>query len=156
MCESNISETVYELSVTHYIDAPPEKVWLTLTERLPEWWCPKPWRTEVNALEWRAGGAFDTTMFGPEGEQIPCRGVMLEVTPGRRFVFTDAFDSQWNPQTAFMVGLFEISAEGAGTRYTARARHWSQEDLEKHKQMGFTDGWMAVAGQLAELAEAAD
>ncbi|MCP8688304.1 SRPBCC domain-containing protein [Marinobacterium sedimentorum] len=86
-------------------------------------------------------------------EQIPCRGVFLEVTPGRRFVFTDAFDSHWNPQHAFMVGTFQIEAEGEGTRYRASARHWSQEDLEKHEAMGFTEGWTAVAAQLAALTE---
>jgi uncharacterized protein YndB with AHSA1/START domain len=94
-------------------------------------------------------------MFGPDGEQIPCRGVFLEVTPGRRFVTTDAFDSQWNPQQAFMVGVFQIEAEGEGTRYTASARHWNQDDLEKHREMGFTEGWTAVAAQLAALAETA-
>jgi uncharacterized protein YndB with AHSA1/START domain len=155
MCGSNISAAVHELSISRYIDAPPETVWQVITEQLPQWWCPAPWRTEVNAIEWRPGGAFDTTMFGPDGEQIPCRGVFLEVTPGRRFVTTDAFDSQWNPQQAFMVGLFQIEAEGEGTRYRASARHWSQEDLQKHEAMGFTEGWTAVAAQLAALAEAA-
>ncbi|MBV1788522.1 SRPBCC domain-containing protein [Marinobacterium sp. D7] len=156
MCESKTLDDVYELSVTHYIDAPPDKVWRVLTERLQDWWCPKPWRTVVNAIDWRAGGVFDTKMIGPEGQEFDNAGVFLEVTPGKRFVFTDAFDGQWNPKPAFMIGLFEIAPEGVGTRYTASARHWKQEEMEKHKEMGFTDGWMAVACQVAELAEAAD
>lgn len=35
-----------ELSVTRLIDAPVETVWNAATERLAEWWCPKPWTVE--------------------------------------------------------------------------------------------------------------
>ena len=149
------NEFPFELTVSRLIAAPPEKVWQVITGRLEEWWCPKPWRTEINALEWHAGGAFDTTMRGPNPEDISsAKGVMLEVIPNRRFVFTDALDSDWNTQTAFMVGIFELEPEAAGTRYTARARHWTVEAMEEHSRMGFAQGWQAVADQLAALAEA--
>jgi uncharacterized protein YndB with AHSA1/START domain len=69
-------------------------------------------------------------------------------------VFTDAFKSDWQPQSAFMVGIFEIQAQGAGTSYTATARHWSEADQQKHSEMGFEQGWSIVADQLAALAEA--
>lgn len=144
-----------ELQVTRFIVAPPTRVWRIMTERLPEWWCPKPWTTEVRALEWRAGGPFDFIMRGPDGEEQAGHGVLLEVVPERRFVFTDAMDAHWQPQEAFMVALFDIAPEGNGTRYTARARHWTQEALERHREMGFEGGWSAVADQLAALAEGA-
>ncbi len=35
-----------ELSVTRLIDAPVATVWKIATERLEEWWCPKPWTVE--------------------------------------------------------------------------------------------------------------
>jgi uncharacterized protein YndB with AHSA1/START domain len=53
-----------------------------------------------------------------------------------------------------MVGIFEIEPDGGGTRYRASARHWTQEAMEEHRQMGFEQGWGAVADQLAELAAA--
>jgi uncharacterized protein YndB with AHSA1/START domain len=31
----------WELSITRYIAAPPEKVWDIMTNRIEEWWCPK-------------------------------------------------------------------------------------------------------------------
>lgn len=148
------NESKFELSVSRYIDAPVDKVWTVLTERLAEWWCPKPWKTEINQLEWHSGGSFDTTMRGPEADQVVAvQGVVLEVVPGKRFVFTDAFKAGWVPQEAFMVGCFEIEPEASGTRYTASARHWSEDSLQKHKEMGFHEGWSAVADQLAALAE---
>lgn len=151
-----MSEVTHELSINRFVEATPEKVWQVMTERLPEWWCPKPWKVEVENLEWRSGGPFETTMFGPEGEEIPNRGVFLEVTPNRRLVFTDAVNAQWDPQTPFMIGIIAIEAEGKGTRYTASARHWDEQAMKQHEEMGFIDGWRAVADQLAALAQASD
>ena len=37
------------------------------------------------------------------------------------------------------------------TRYIGKARHWSAEDYETHKQMGFEEGWGIAADQLAVL-----
>lgn len=147
-----MSDTL-ELSVTRYIDAPPETVWQVMTEQLAEWWCPKPWRTEIIELDWRPGGRSAMVMHGPNGEQHPNDGVFLEVTPGTRMVFTDAFKAGWIPQKPFMTGYFEISREGSGTRYTAGARHWDEEACKQHKEMGFEQGWAAVANQLAALCE---
>lgn len=143
-----------ELSVTRLIDAPLDTVWRIATTRMQEWWCPRPWRVEIVEQDWRAGGRSAMVMHGPNGERMPQEGVFLEVTPGVRFVFTDAFGAGWHPQGPFMVGTMEFAREGNGTRYTASARHWTDEALERHRTMGFEAGWAAVAEQLAALAEA--
>jgi uncharacterized protein YndB with AHSA1/START domain len=148
----------FDLTVERHIDAPPVQVWRVMTERITEWWCPKPWTTTIQALDWRPGGAFHLTMRGPEGE-ADCRGeasvggVLLELEPERRFVFTDALSAGWEPQKPFLVGVFEIEPDGSGTRYRATARHWTAEAMEEHRKMGFDQGWGAVADQLAQLAE---
>ena len=144
-----------ELSVTRLIEAPVATVWTTATERLAEWWCPKPWIAEMVALEWRPGGRSAMLMHGPKGEEMPYEGVFLEVSPGRRFVFTDAFRTGWHPQGPFMVGTMEFAEEGGKTRYTGSARHWTRDAFDRHKAMGFEEGWTVVAEQLAALAEAA-
>ena len=143
-----------ELSVTRLIDAPADTVWTIITERMQEWWCPKPWRVEIIEQDWRPGGRSAMVMRGPNGERMPQEGVFLEVSPGKRLVFTDAFKAGWHPQPPFMVGIMELAAEGGKTRYTATARHWTQEACDRHKAMGFDQGWAVVAGQLAALAEA--
>lgn len=148
-----MTDEALELSITRYIAAPPEIVWRVMTERMTDWWCPKPWRAEVVEQDWRAGGRADMMFYGPEGEEMPQNGIFLEVTPGRRFVSTDAVTADWQPHGPFMVGIWEIQPEGEGTRYTARARHWTAEQHERHREMGFEHGWGAAATQLAELAE---
>lgn len=155
---SGNAENGWELSVERRIAAPTEKVWRIMTERLAEWWCPKPWRTIVNEIEWRAGGVFDVEMRGPNpGEESPSRGMILEFTPGRRLVFTDAFTPGWTPNEAgFMVGGFEIApdpADAKSTLYRAWSRHWDEASMKQHAEMGFHEGWGAVAEQLAALAE---
>lgn len=151
----NVAAPLLELAVERHIAASPQRVWQIMTERLADWFCPRPWTTTIDRLEWRAGGPCAFTLRGPnEGEAHATDGVVLEFIPGRRFVFTDALNDRWEPQRPFMVGVFEIRPDGDGTHYRASARHWSEEEMERHHAMGFNDGWTTVANQLAALAEA--
>ncbi len=150
-----------ELSVTRFIDAPPETVYRVYTERTAEWWVPKPWTTP--AVEWdlRTGGRMYTEMRSPEGDTDGGEGVFLEVVPDERIVWTNAFKPGWQPQVLSnegcdfaMVAITTFEPEGDGTRYTARARHFDPKAVEQHLAMGFNEGWTMVADQLAALAEA--
>lgn len=143
-----------ELAITRHINAAPAKVWNVLANRKAEWWCPLPWRAEFAVDEQRAGGRFDTTMYGPDGEIHPHRGIYLAFDEGRRFASTDAVVGDLEPAGPFMIGIWEIEPEGSGTRYTARARHWNAEDAKRHQDMGFEEGWGACADQLVALCEA--
>ena len=144
----------HELSITRFIDAPPEVVYRVWTERTGEWWAPKPYATPVVEFDLRPGGRDFTLMKAPDGTEMPNEGVFLEVVPNRKIVMTDAFRHGWIPQEAFMVAIVTFDPEGSGTRYTARVLHWSEEALKRHEEMGFHEGWGIVAGQLAEIAEA--
>ncbi len=144
----------FELSVERHIDAPPEAVWKLMTERQTEWWCPKPWRAEIIEQDWRAGGRSAMVFKGPDGEEMPQEGIFLEVVHGTRFVTTDAVTSDMRPSGPFMIGIWEIKPEGDGTYYRACARHWTEEAMTQHKEMGFVEGWQACADQLAAIAEA--
>jgi uncharacterized protein YndB with AHSA1/START domain len=151
----------HELSITRFIDAPPEAVYRVYTERTEEWWAPRPWKTRIVAFDTRPGGRFDFEMEGPEGERHPGEGVILEAVPGERIVATNAFAAGWEPRTTMdsdcdfpSVTIVTFEPEGSGTRYTARVRHWSEEARKAHEAMGFEQGWGICAAQLAELAEA--
>ena len=144
----------FELAIERHIDAPPQTVFRVWTERLEEWWAPKPWTTRIIEQNLRPGGRTAMVMTGPGGETSPIEGVVLEVVPNVRIVFTNAFTVGWIPQTPFMVGFFEFAPERGGTRYRAGARHWDEATMKQHEEMGFQRGWTQVAEQLAELAEA--
>lgn len=143
-----------ELSVSVQIAAPPEKVWDVLANRMEEWWCPKPWTVEIDHQDRRAGGRCAMTMYGPNGEVMPNEGIFLAWEEGKRFVITDAFTGDdFDPAGPFMVGFWEIEPDGAGTRFTGRAKHWTAEAAAQHETMGFTEGWGVVAQQLKALCE---
>ncbi|MBB3909698.1 SRPBCC domain-containing protein [Sphingomonas desiccabilis] len=145
----------HELAIERILDAPVTAIWQAWRDHLEEWWCPLPWRTKLHALELHAGGRFATTMIGPEGERHGGEGLILEAIPAQRVVFTNTLLPGWRPQTGEpfpFVGIFEFTPEGAGTRYRAAARHWTADDREKHRAMGFETGWLAVAEQLEAVA----
>ena len=144
---------MHELAVTRLIDASPAKVWDVMTRRTNEWWCPKPWRAEMDFGDRKPGTATKAVMYGPDGEVNEHPGFLLAYDEGRRFAFTDAITGDLQPSGPFMIGIFEIEPEGSGTRYTARARHWSPESKAHHQEMGFVEGWGAVADQLKALCE---
>ena len=148
-----IAQAPFELAIERYIEAPPETVYKIWTERLEEWWAPKPWTTQIIENDLRPGGRSAMIMTGPNGASSPMEGVILEVVPNKSIVFTNAFTAGWIPKAPFMVGFFTFTPEGSGTRYRAGARHWDEATQKQHEAMGFTQGWTIVAGQLAELAE---
>jgi uncharacterized protein YndB with AHSA1/START domain len=142
----------HELTLTRLMRAPRAAVWAAFAGQLDQFWCPRPWRAEVVAQELRPGGRFDTVMHGPDGERHAADGVFLEVIPAERVVFTDAFTSGWVPAGPFMVGVLAFADEDGGTRYTASVRHWRAEDADRHRAMGFADGWGKAAEQWEEVA----
>jgi uncharacterized protein YndB with AHSA1/START domain len=145
---------MYELSVTRLIDAPPARVWDAMVNRTNEWWCPRPWRAEMDFGSRQPGGFSIAVMHGPDGEVNEHPGCLLAWDEGRRFAMTDAVQEGLQPAGPFMLGIWEIEPEGSGTRYTARARHWTPETMAHHREMGFEEGWGACADQLKALCEA--
>lgn len=143
-----------ELSVTRHIKAPPALVWRILTERQAEWFCPRPWRFELVSRDARPGGREVSIIHGPNGEAMHSEGLILAWEPERRYVATDAISGDFWPQEPFMIGFFTIEPDGAGgVHYRAGARHWSDEAMQRHREMGFDEGWNIVADQLKALCE---
>ena len=146
-----------ELVLDRVLDAPRAAIWRCWTEPalLEQWFCPKPWHVTDAVLDLRPGGAFSTTMHGPDGEEFPNTGVFLEVVSGERLVFTDAFAPGWIPSgKPFMAAHVSFEDAGQGkTRYVARALHWTLEARAEHEAMGFHPGWNAAADQLEALAK---
>lgn len=144
-----------ELHLTRLLDAPRQAIWRCWTESelLKQWFCPLPWTVSEATMDVRAGGSSLIVMRGPNGEEMPNRGVYLEIVPNERLVFTDAFTKAWEPsQKAFVVGTIAMADEAGKTRYTATVRHWSAEDCKAHEAMGFHAGWGKATEQLEALA----
>lgn len=152
-----MSKTDTTLTIERVLDAPRMAIWRCWTQPdlIKQWFCPKPWLVSDARIDLRPGGAFFTVMNGPQGERHDNAGVWLEIVPGEKLVFTDAFSSAWQPSgKAFMVAEVTLAdAPDGKTRYVATARHWTAEDRKQHEEMGFHPGWNAAADQLEALAQ---
>jgi uncharacterized protein YndB with AHSA1/START domain len=146
----------HELVLTRLIDAPREKLFRCWTEPalLKQWFAPAPVTTPVAEVDLRVGGACRMVIRTPDGQDIPCPGTYLEIIPDRKLVFTDAYLGDWEPSgKPFMTAIITFDDDNGQTRYTARARHWNEDDKKTHEQMGFHQGWGICADQLAALAK---
>jgi len=145
-----------ELVLVREIDAPAETLFRCWTEPelIKQWFAPKPWEVPHAEVDLRPGGKSLIVMRGPDGTEMPNPGVYLEVVPGKKLVFTDAYTEGWVPSANPMfTGVIEFHDLGDGrTRYVARARHWSAETRKQHEDMGWHEGWGLCADQLAALA----
>jgi uncharacterized protein YndB with AHSA1/START domain len=143
-----------ELVLTRLINAPRAKVYRAWTdpELLKQWFAPKPYTTPIVEIDVRPGGSAYFVMRGPDGKDLPNRGVYLEVVPNEKLVSTDAYVTAWEPsEKPFMTLILTFEDEGGKTRYTARVRHWSVADREAHEKMGFHEGWGLCTDQLEAL-----
>lgn len=146
-----------ELVIARRLAAPAQALYRCWTERelLEQWFAPAPLTTQVLAQDLRPGGVQRILMKDPGGAEYPADGVYLELVPGKKVVFTDAFGEGWKPAGKPMF-TGEISFEDLGdgeTLYVARARHWNPEDAKAHAEMGFHEGWGICAAQLETLAK---
>ncbi|MAZ33066.1 MULTISPECIES: SRPBCC family protein [unclassified Thalassospira] len=152
----NFKPETHELSLTRLLDAPREKLFRCWTdaELLKQWFVPKPWTIARVDLDVRPGGSTLIVMKNPEGDEFPNPGIYLEIVENEKIVLTDAYTSAWVPSAKpFMTAIVTFADEGDKTRYTAIARHWSEEDRKAHEEMGFHEGWGICADQLEELAQ---
>jgi uncharacterized protein YndB with AHSA1/START domain len=152
-----MTEGRLDLEIIRHVAAPRAKVWRAWRdpEILKQWWCPRPWTTEVRAFEFRSGGALHTFMSGPDGGESDNPGLFLEVVPMERIIWTSMLVAGWRPAAPWMpmTGIFLLEDDGAGTRYTARCLHKDDADCSKHEEMGFFDGWGTMIQQMEEVAQ---
>lgn len=149
----------HDLEISRVLPAPRAKLWRAWSDpkHLAEWWAPKPWLTDIVAFDFKPGGAFHTSMRGPNpGEVSDNPGCFLDVVPQERVVFTTQLVAGWRPSDhpfIAVTGIFTLADDAGGTRYTARALHKSAEESKRHADMGFYEGWGQCIDQLGEYAK---
>jgi uncharacterized protein YndB with AHSA1/START domain len=145
------------LEISRFLAAPRARLWRAWSDPklLAQWWCPKPWTTEVRAFDFRPGGDFYTFLRGPDGGESDNPGCFLEIVPQEKIAWTTMLTGGWRPGTPWLgiTGIFTMADEGAGTRYVARCLHKDDADRVRHEEMGFYDGWGACITQLEQFAQ---
>ncbi len=136
----------------------PENIWKcwTVPETLMKWFCPRPWKVTECRMNLIPGGEFYTLMQSPEGEKFPNNGCFLEIIPNKKLVWTNMMTSGFRPVKEDKMGFpftvsLTLSAENGMTHYRAVVSHSDEEGMNKHKAMGFQEGWGLAFDQLLEL-----
>ena len=145
-----------DLVISRVLRAPRAALWRAWSDPalLKEWWCPKPWTTEVLAFDLQPGGAFHTIMRGPDGGVSDNPGSFLEVVPQARLVMTSMLTGGWRPAKPWLgfTAIITMADEGTGSRYTATVMHPDDETRDQHEKLGFFDGWNTCITQLDDFA----
>lgn len=146
-----------DLLLERRLIAPRAKVWAcwTTPSLIKRFFVPAPHRVTDCQIDLRVGGRFDTT-FDVEGQIMANTGVYLDIVPGEKLVFTDAYSAGWRPSPEpFMTAILTLAddPDTGGTLYRAEARHRNAEARQQHADMGFHTGWGVVADQLDALAQ---
>lgn len=157
-------DTNLDLRIEKEIPAPANLIWRALVEPelVKKWFCPKPWQTVDCRVDLRAGGEFYTVMQSPEGEQFPGAGCFLEVVNEKRLVWSSALEAGFRPSSPatesdkecmdiIFTCIITLEELKGGTKYTATVLHNSHEQMKKHEEMGFHEGWGACLNQLADV-----
>lgn len=146
-----------DLVISRLLRAPRAALWRAWADPqlLRQWWCPKPWTSEVRAFEFCAGGDFHVLMQGPDGGVSDNPGSFLDVVPEQRVVFTSLCTGGWRPATPWMpfTAVITLVDEAGGTRYLVRVMHPDRATSERHRELGFDAGWNACIDQLEALAQ---
>ena len=150
-----------DLGFNRIIRAPRSVVWDAWADptSLAAWWLPTPMIGRVDRLDLIPGGAFVTSMSQDGIEFVPhLDACFLAVETGERIVFTNALDSTWrpaSPEPVSMTAEILLTDHPDGTEYRVIVRHRDRVARARHEELGFYDGWGAVAQQLADLVEPA-
>lgn len=148
-----------DLSFERIVGVPPALVWKAWTtpEHLKHWFTPAPWKTIDCEIDLRPGGRFYTLMQSPEGQQFPGTGCYLEIIENEKLTWTNVLLPEFRPAllpkaeesvSFFFTATIQLAAHGNGTRYIATVRHGDVSRCEKHRAMGFEQGWGTALKQL--------
>ena len=114
-----------DLVITRVLRAPVAALWRAWTEPdlLKEWWCPKPWTTEVRAFDLRPGG--DWLCHFPGGSTGG--GTILSFIPQKQLVISAlAPDKFPNVRAHRTTAKFSFKAEGNATSVRLTQTGWQQ------------------------------
>jgi uncharacterized protein YndB with AHSA1/START domain len=148
-----------DLILERTLDVPLELVWKAWTdpEHIVKWFCPKPYEVYHCEVDLRPGGIFRTDMRGPDMPESPNSGCILEVIKNQKFVWTSALGPNYRPTPIpengpdiLFTGMILLESLNGNTKYTAIALHPDEETCNKHREMGFHEGWGICIDQLVQ------
>ena len=140
-----------EIVTTRLLDAPRElvfKVW-TDPKHLPHWYGPNGFRTTIQEMDARPGGAWRLVMHGPDGRNYINSLVFDEVVPPERLVYHHVLEPGTERATHQTIVTF--ADRGGKTELTLRLVFDSNEVRDTIiKTYGALEGGKQTVNRLAD------
>jgi uncharacterized protein YndB with AHSA1/START domain len=125
------------LTLKRRFAAPPGRVFAAWTQpdQISRWFGPAGVTVTSAAFDPRVGGRFEVSATAPDGEIHRVGGVVREVVPDRRLVYTWAW--QTTPERESLVTV-EFKPDGEGTLLTLTHEQFFDETARNRHQFGWT------------------
>jgi uncharacterized protein YndB with AHSA1/START domain len=138
------SATGIDLVINRVFDAPRDLVFMAWTRfDHAMHWAPKGFTITEFRMDLRPGGAWRLVMRSAEGKDYPQGGVIREVIPPERLVYTFAWDESPEEETLIELTLVE---RGGKTEMTFRQSGFRTVESRN----GHAEGWGEAFDSLAE------
>jgi len=141
----------HELVITRIFDAPRALVWKAWTERerMVQWWGPKGFTVPSFQMDMRPGGAYRVCMRGPDGADHWVQGVLREIVPQERLVYTWVWeDAEGNPGRETLTTV-SFADRGNKTELTLRHALFETESARDSHRGGWSECLDRLADHLA-------
>ncbi|MEO0895785.1 MAG: SRPBCC domain-containing protein [Bacteroidota bacterium] len=155
-----MSESTHlDIVIQRTFKAPRQLVWdvWTQAEHIAKWWGPKGMTTKVLVHDFVPGGKWHYVMQSPDGKEFPVLGEFIEIDAIEQWVGKDEFPDEYLkffpkdklPGETKMT--FHFEDKGAETHLTLTITSLTEEDKQKHLNMGAEGGWNSSFDKLEEL-----
>jgi uncharacterized protein YndB with AHSA1/START domain len=136
------------LTLKRRLNAPPEKVFSAWTEpeKIKRWFGPGQTRATAAEFDRRVGGRWRIAAVTAEGEDIEVGGVVREIVPDRKLVYTWAWRSTQERESLVTV---ELKPDGTGTLLTLTHEHFYDEPTRDRHQAGWSGALDKLESYLA-------
>ena len=124
------------LTIKRRLKAPPAQVfaaWIN-PEKIMQWFGPGPAQCTHAAFEPHVGGRYELVAQAPDGDKFQVGGVVREIIPNQKLVYTWAWLSM--PERESLVTV-ELEPDGTGTLLTLTHSQFDDEHMRDRHQYGW-------------------
>jgi uncharacterized protein YndB with AHSA1/START domain len=141
------------VTIVRAFDAPRALVWQAWTDpkMMAQWFGPRHFTIPVCELDVRVGGALRIVMRGPDGNDYPMKGAILEAVPPERLVYSFVAVDRDGKHLLEGETTVTLTEQNGKTTMTVKSHAVGCVPLAKQMLAGMEAGWTQSIDKLEEL-----
>ncbi|SMO68772.1 SRPBCC family protein [Ruegeria faecimaris] len=140
-----------DLKLERTFPIPPEDLfaWISVAERLLQWWGPEGVHVPEHTLDFSRVGPWYSVMQNGEGQRFKVSGHVTHVDPPNSVGFTWGWHDDQDQRGAESHVTLRIEAAGGGARLVVDHRDLGDDEIAANHEKG----WTSTLNKLAGLAQ---